>query len=214
MECSQIRKNAVYCKSAPNGRMILELKRIIVLLILSIAVVLLSYTAITMTSLFVYNDWSSIHGMSGSDSEIYLVSMGMSRVGLVLTVAFKTVAVTFAMSVFLYALINLFDNKNIGLSFSVIIVGIELLLAKLISVKSIFRGIKYINISNLVDNTIWFKYENWGYTYFISDIQESTVWVGLIIILLSTMMAFACSLKRHSVRQGLSRGFWENQPAV
>ena len=49
--------------------MILELKRIIVLLILSIAVVLLSYTAITMTSLFVYNDWSSIHGMSGSDSK-------------------------------------------------------------------------------------------------------------------------------------------------
>lgn len=86
--------------------MILELKRIIVLLILSIAVVLLSYTAITMTSLFVYNDWSSINGMSGSDSEIYLVSMGMSRLGLVLTVAFKTVAVTFAMSVFLYALIN------------------------------------------------------------------------------------------------------------
>lgn len=112
-------------------------------------------------------------------------------------------AVTFAMSVFLYALINLFDNKNIGLSFSVMIVGIELLLAKLISAKSIFRGIKYINISNLVDNTIWFKYENWGYKYFISDIQESTVWVGLIIILLSTMMAFACSLKKTQRKAGV-----------
>lgn len=200
---SDSKKLQYIIKSAPNGRMILELKRIIVLLILSIAVVLLSYTAITMTSLFVYNDWSSINGMSGSDSEIYLVSMGMIRVGLVLTVAFKTVAVTFAMSVFLYALINLFDNKNIGLSFSVMIVGIELLLAKLISAKSIFRGIKYINISNLVDNTIWFKYENWGYKYFISDIQESTVWVGLIIILLSTMMAFACSLKKTQRKAGV-----------
>ena len=200
---SDSKKLQYIIKSAPNGRMILELKRIIVLLILSIAVVLLSYTAITMTSLFVYNDWSSINGMSGSDSEIYLVSMGMSRLGLVLTVAFKTVAVTFAMSVFLYALINLFDNKNIGLSFSVMIVGIELLLAKFISAKSIFRGIKYINISNLVDNTIWFKYENWGYTYFISDVQESTVLVGLIIILLSTMMAFACSLKKTQRKAGV-----------
>ena len=200
---SDSKKLQYIIKSAPNGRMILELKRITVLLILSIVVVLLSYTAITMTSLFVYNNWSSINGMSGSDSEIYLVSMGMSRVGLVLTVAFKTVAVTFAMSVFLYALINLFDNKNIGLSFSVMIVGIELLLAKLISAKSIFRGIKYINISNLVDNTIWFKYENWGYKYFISDVQESTVWVGLIIILLSTMMAFVCSLKKTQRKAGV-----------
>ena len=53
------------------------------------------------------------------------------------------------------------------------------------------------------DNTIWFKYENWGYKYFISDIQESTVWVGLIIILLSTMMAFACSLKKTQRKAGV-----------
>ena len=53
---SDSKKLQYIIKSAPNGRMILELKRIIVLLILSIAVVLLSYTAITMTSLFVYND--------------------------------------------------------------------------------------------------------------------------------------------------------------
>lgn len=83
----------------------------------------------------------------------------------------------------MWGILNLFKNKNVGIVAVIIINLIEMLLYRLIDVKSIYRFLRYFNLYNIFEgNNIWFKNDNWGYNSFIMDSKESQYIISGIII--------------------------------
>ncbi len=194
---SDSKKMEYIIKSSPNGRLILEVKKIGIMAVLSCLVVFMVYSSTSIVSLFMYDGWDGLKGMAASDQGIYLVSMGVNRISWLVVNAIRATFATFVMTIFLYSLINIFENKNIGLAVALIISGIEILLDAVISEKSIFRALKYLNIRYLLNNErAWFKYNNWGYNSFVLDVQESTILFGMIVLVVSLFVIILCSRRK------------------
>ena len=82
---------------------------------------------------------------------------------------------------------------------AVIIINlIEMLLYRLIDVKSIYRFLRYFNLYNIFEgNNIWFKNDNWGYNSFIMDSKESQYIISCIIIFAGCILLIYTYIKKH-----------------
>ena len=98
----------------------------------------------------------------------------------------------------MWGILNLFKNKNVGIVAVIIINLIEMLLYRLIDVKSIYRFLRYFNLYNIFEgNNIWFKNDNWGYNSFIMDSKESQYIISGIIIFAGCILLIYTYIKKH-----------------
>ena len=131
----------------------------------------------------------------GSEKELQLCSYGANRMLYLLIVCIQNTFAFFAWAVMMWGILNLFKNKNVGIVAVIIINLIEMLLYRLIDVKSIYRFLRYYNIFE--GNNIWFKNDNWGYNSFIMDSKESQYIISGIIIFAGCILLIYTYIKKH-----------------
>lgn len=181
-----------------NGRLKLLIKRIFILLLFIFTFVIVNYGVISSIALFRYGGIENVFNSAASSLELQLCSYGTNRMLYLLIVCIQNTVAFFAWAVMMWGILNLFKNKNVGIVAVIIINLIEMLLYRLIDVKSIYRFLRYFNLYNIFEgNNIWFKNDNWGYNSFIMDSKESQYIISGIIIFAGCILLIYTYIKKH-----------------
>ena len=181
-----------------NGRLKLLIKRIFILLLFIFTFVIVNYGVISSIALFRYGGIENVFNSAASSLELQLCSYGANRMLYLLIVCIQNTFAFFAWAVMMWGILNLFKNKNVGIVAVIIINLIEMLLYRLIDVKSIYRFLRYFNLYNIFEgNNIWFKNDNWGYNSFIMDSKESQYIISCIIIFAGCILLIYTYIKKH-----------------
>lgn len=161
--------------TAPNGRGKLFMHRFFIL----------CGTIITMTGLF-YAETAflllKIHGGvegildKAVSKELSVLTVGMlNRAGVVGLLIVVSSITTIAISLLLWYVLSLFRNVNIGMFVFLVFVALDYLIYLLISSKSVLRGLHFVNIYYLLNPNKAVSYYNWGYSFGITSLLNSTV---------------------------------------
>ena len=126
-----------------NGRLKLLIKRIFILLLFIFTFVIVNYGVISSIALFRYGGIENVFNSAASSLELQLCSYGANRMLYLLIVCIQNTFAFFAWAVMMWGILNLFKNKNVGIVAVIIINLIEMLLYRLIDVKSIYRFLRY-----------------------------------------------------------------------
>uniref|UniRef100_UPI003FF052CA hypothetical protein n=1 Tax=[Lactobacillus] rogosae TaxID=706562 RepID=UPI003FF052CA len=181
-----------------NGRLKLLIKRLFILMLFIFTFVIVNYGVISGISLFRYGGIENVFNSAASSLELQLCSYGANRMLYLLIVSIQNTFAFFAWAVMMWGILNLFKNKNVGIVAIIIINLIEMLLYRLIDVKSIYRFLRYFNLYNIFEgNNIWFKNNNWGYNSFIMDSKESQYIISGIIIFAGCILLIYTYIKKH-----------------
>lgn len=181
-----------------NGRLKLLIKRIFILLLFIFTFVIVNYGVISGIALLRYGGIENVFNSAASSLELQLCSYGANRMLYLLIVCIQNTFAFFAWAVMMWGILNLFKNKNVGIVAVIIINLIEMLLYRLIDVKSIYRFLRYFNLYNIFEgNNIWFKNDNWGYNSFIMDSKESQYIISCIIIFAGCILLIYTYIKKH-----------------
>ena len=181
-----------------NGRLKLLIKRLFILMLFIFTFVIVNYGVISGISLFRYGGIENVFNSAASSLELQLCSYGANRMLYLLIVSIQNTFAFFAWAVMMWGILNLFKNKNVGIVAIIIINLIEMLLYRLIDVKSIYRFLRYFNLYNIFEgNNIWFKNDNWGYNSFIMDSKESQYIISGIIIFAGCILLIHTYIKKH-----------------
>ena len=129
-----------------NGRLKLLIKRIFILLLFIFTFVIVNYGVISSIALFRYGGIENVFNSAASSLELQLCSYGANRMLYLLIVCIQNTFAFFAWAVMMWGILNLFKNKNVGIVAVIIINLIEMLLYRLIDVKSIYRFLRYFNL--------------------------------------------------------------------
>lgn len=170
--------------AASNGRESLFLKRIIIFLGMIFLITILFFTETSIISLYLYGGFEGINDSVCSDELFAICSMGgASRITWIVINVLRIAIAFGAIGMCVWAVLTSFNNSNIGLCVFILVYGIEVMLNRIITDKSIFRFFKFFNLKYLIDGSdSWFTYSNWGYNNIITDMAEST---GILIIFVS-----------------------------
>lgn len=134
-----------------NGRLKLLIKRIFILLLFIFTFVIVNYGVISGIALFRYGGIENVFNSAASSLELQLCSYGANRMLYLLIVCIQNTFAFFAWAVMMWGILNLFKNKNVGIVAVIIINLIEMLLYRLIDVKSIYRFLRYFNLYNIFE---------------------------------------------------------------
>lgn len=160
--------------------------------------VIVNYGVISGIALLRYGGIENVFNSAASSLELQLCSYGANRMLYLLIVCIQNTFAFFAWAVMMWGILNLFKNKNVGIVAVIIINLIEMLLYRLIDVKSIYRFLRYFNLYNIFEgNNIWFKNDNWGYNSFIMDSKESQYIISCIIIFAGCILLIYTYIKKH-----------------
>lgn len=191
-------KGEIIVFASKGGRALLLLRRIIILLLFSFVYVLINYILVSAIALLRYGGIDGIFNIAASSIDLQLCSYGVSRVMFVFLVCVQNSLVFFAWSIFVWALLSMFKNKNIGVVCVIAINLIEKMLYSFIDVKSFLRFFRYFNIYGIFEGeNIWFNYENWGYSFFVMDSKESQLMMSFIILLAGFFILFTRYILKH-----------------
>lgn len=170
--------------ASKNGRMLLFIRRVGILLLISLVTSVLLYMITAATSIALHGGMEGVMDLVSCDSAYMVSGYGMNRIEFCFVLALLSGLTCFALSMLAWLIMSFFPNNNIGLFLFVLLYGLEYILYLLISEKSIFRFFKYVNIAVFKDaNAIFSVYKNWGYSWWITDVlQTHIVMVAVILV--------------------------------
>jgi hypothetical protein len=172
--------------TAPNGRGKLFMHRCFILCGAIITITGLFYTETAFLLLKIHGGVEGILDKAVS-KELSVLTIGMlnraGAVGLLIVVSSIT---AIAISLLLWYVLSLFRNVNIGMFAFLVFVALDYLVYLLVSSKSILRGLHFINIYYLLYPNKAVSYYNWGYSFGITSLLNSTV---IFAAVLSTVLS-------------------------
>lgn len=175
--------------AAANGRAKLFARRLGILLTTTVVITMLFFGELAVISLNLYGGVEGLNASVCSDEMFAMCSMGMTRLVWFLINVLRVSMSVFVMGLLMWGILTYFNNSNIGLCAYLLLYGVEIVANALITEKSVFRFVKFFNLTYLVDSgDAWFSYGNWGYRYIIMDIAESTGVLMVVIGLVSVAM--------------------------
>lgn len=162
---------------------------------------------ITITSLF-YAETAflllKIHGGAGGildkavSRELSVLTVGMlSRAGVVVLLIFVSSIAAIALSLLLWYVLSLFRNVNIGMFVFLVFVVLDYLAYLYVPSKSIFRGLHFINIYYLIYPNKSVSYYNWGYSFGITSLLNSTVVFAAVLSTVLGLLNYNTNVKSY-----------------
>lgn len=171
--------------TAPNGRGKLFMHRCFILCGAVITITGLFYAETAFLLLKIHGGVEGILDKAVS-KELSVLTVGMlnraGAVGLFIVVSSIT---AIAISLLLWYVLSLFRNVNIGMFAFLVFVALDYLIYLLVSSKSILRGLHFVNIYYLLYPNKAVSYYNWGYSFGITSLLNSTV---IFAAVLSTVL--------------------------
>lgn len=171
------RKNGLYyiIHCSPNGRRPLFFKRSVLLFAESLIISCLFYLESVCILLYIYGGIEGMNQPAAGDEVFFLTSQTLTRLEFVGTMILTSAISAFVMSLFLWFVLAFFNNINIGMFVYLMICGVDIMLYALVSSKNILRVVRFINIYYLFFPNKSLAYYNWGYSFGIASLTETTV---------------------------------------
>lgn len=181
------RKNGLYyiIHTGKQGRLNLLLKRIMILISEGIIISVLFYAETITILLRIYGGVDDIGELAINDEMFHLVAGNCTKIQFSIVIMFISAVFAIAISLSLWFMFTLFSNVNIGLIMYLLVCGIEVIIYNIVPIKTIFRFLHYINIYYLLYPIQMLRYENWGYSFGITDIFQSSICLALAITIFS-----------------------------
>ena len=129
----------------------------------------------------IYGGMEGIHCAAASDERFLLTAGTLTRVeftGVMILVSFATATV---LSLLLWYVLSLFRNINIGVFIYLLICGMDILAYMLIPYKSVLRPFRFVNLYFLLFPNKALIYYNWGYSFVITSLAETTLVLALAL---------------------------------
>lgn len=178
-------KNGIMCiiRTSRNGRALLFFKRIGILLFVCLSTSLIFHFLTAVLSLIMHGGINGITDSVICDSRLWMSGYGFNRIEYCLVLALLTGVCSFALSMVMWLCLSFFTNVNNGVVLFMMVYAFEYILYTNISAKSVLRVLKYVNIASFMDmNSIFSTYRNWGYSFVISDVFDTTYIVCIAIM--------------------------------
>lgn len=168
-----------------KGRLNLLLTRIIILITEGVIVSALFYAETITILLGIYGGVDDIGELALNDKMFCLVAGDCTRIQFSIVLMLVSAVFAIAISLSLWFMFTLFSNVNIGLIVYMLVCGIEVIIYNVVPIKTIFRFLHYINIYYLLYPINILRYENWGYSFGITDVFQSSILLALAVIIFS-----------------------------
>lgn len=142
---------------------------------------LLFYLESAAIYLRIYGGMEGIHCAAASDERFLLTAGTLTRaefMGVLILVSFVAATV---LSLLLWYVLSLFRNVNIGVFIYLLICGVDILAYMLIPYKSVLRPFRFVNLYYLLFPNKAMTYYNWGYSFVITSLAETTMVLALVL---------------------------------
>ena len=175
--------------ASAGGRGRLFVRRLTILFASTFVITIIAFAQIAVIALYTYGGVEGLGDSVCSDEMLAMCSMGLSRFWWLVVNVLRVALSMFVLGLMFWGILTYFNNPNIGLCAFLLFYGVEFIVYNLITEKSIFRVLKFLNISILMDSSgVWFTYTNWGYSYIVMGIAYSTMFLMVVIIAVSVVM--------------------------
>lgn len=176
--------------SAQNGRGIMAIKRLFLIMASSFIVTGALFVTTIITSLFLYGGWSDLNSPIQTIESFAKFTFVMNKLQYLLTYFLISWLVIFVLAVILWMLFIVFRNRNHTLIIVGLFLGVEVLLFNKITIQSVFSYLKYINIVNLFQiNKIFSTYNNWGFGTHIFNVFLLILSTLILLLIISSITA-------------------------
>ncbi|MGN0318632.1 MAG: hypothetical protein ACI4E1_11950 [Lachnospira sp.] len=193
------RKNGLYSivHTSAKGRGNLFLKRCVLLLAQSLLFNLIVYIESAFLLIKMYGGIEGI-GDAAVSSELFLLTSGtLTRIEFLALIILVSALTTAVMALLLWAVLLCFSNVNIGMFFYLFICAVDVIIYNMVSAKSIFKAIKYINLYYLIFPNEAIEYYNWGFSDVIFSLLSTTVCLSAVLgVILLSVSAYK-SIKKY-----------------
>lgn len=171
--------------NTPKGRTELAVKRLLLLVCGSFAILLLLYASTFLMSLGLYGGFSDLANPVQTLQDYGKFTYALSKGGYILRLFFLSWFVLCGLSVILWALFVVFRNRNHTLICTAVFVGIEILVYQKIEIQSIYNAFHYINVvSFLRISDLYSIYMNWGFGTYVFSVMSVVVFsLGMVSVL-------------------------------
>lgn len=175
------RKTGLYyiIHAAKDGRGRLFFKRVLTLLAGSALINLIFYAESALLLLHIHGGVENIHQPAAGDQLFVLTSGTLTRLEFFGWVILAATTAATVLSLLLWCLLSCFRNTNIGMAVYLVLLAADLLLYMWISPKSVVRALRFINVYYLLFPGKALEYYNWGYSFGITSLTESTTVLAL-----------------------------------
>lgn len=184
------RKNGLYyiVHASSNGRGKLFVKRCGILFVQSLLMNIIFYFETVLLLLNIYGGKNTINVVAASDEYFLLTAGLLTRIEFVGVLILLSSLASTVLSLLLWFILSCFSNVNVGIFIYGLICGIDIVLYKIISVKSVLRALRFINIYYLFFPNKSLGYYNWGYSWGITTVVVTTVAFALLIGVVSLII--------------------------
>lgn len=185
-------------RSSKSGRTPLFLRRVGILFLITQVSSALLYMATAVAAVMIHGGGSSITDRVCCDERYLLAGYGMSRLEYCIVLSLLAGFFCFVLSLLAWLVMSHFSNSNSGLIFFVILFGVEYLLYRQISSKSVLRFLKYINIAAFVDaGGVLSTYGNWGNSIWIISVVRTQAITAAVLTVVLFLLGFYQIVWRH-----------------
>lgn len=185
------RKNGLYyiVHSTPKGRGSLFFKRCFIVFGQSLLFNAIIYIESAFLLINMYGGADGL-GVPAVSSEYFMLTSGnFTRIEFLALIIIISALTTAVMALFLWMILLFFRNVNIGMFFCFLICAADMFFYKIISAKSIFKAVKFLNVYYLIFPNEGIEYYNWGYSWGI--FSQFTVMVSMSLAVAASVLAIS-----------------------
>ncbi len=161
--------------SAGNGRARLFFTRCGILFLQAFLTSGLFYIESAVLLLRIHGGAEGIRFAAASDSGFLLTGASLTRIEFVGMLIFMSAVSAAVLALLLWLVLSFFKNVNIGIFVYLMLCAADVLMYMLISPKTVLRAAHFLNVYYLLFPNKALVYYNWGYSFGIISLTESTL---------------------------------------
>jgi hypothetical protein len=176
--------------NTPNGRTVLAVKRLVLLLGGSFVILSVLYWSTFAVSMLLYGGFSDLANPVQTLEDYGKFTFAISKGGYIVRLFFLSWFILCGICVILWSLFIVFRNRNHTLICTAAFVGIEILIYQKIEIQSVYNAFHYINVISLLRiSELYSTYINWGFGTYVFSVLSVVIFAMAVLLVVMSAAA-------------------------